>query len=197
MDTKRTEKIGSAIYLITSFFDEREPMRWRLRELVNKFVSLRDNRQVVEEIKSLLNIAKNSGLISEANHTIMNRELVAIVPESPTLSDILKPSDVAKASVLANDEKDKPRLTLSVTNNPVIRDKIVTEPKKDRTERKSDREEQILNIVRKKGEVMIKDVAPSIPGVSEKTIQRELLTLVSKGLLKKTGEKRWSRYELP
>lgn len=33
--------------------------------------------------------------------------------------------------------------------------------------------------------------------LSEKTIQRDLIQLVSNGSLKKTGERRWSRYQLP
>ena len=43
---------------------------------------------------------------------------------------------------------------------------------------------------------MIKDIVMSITGCSEKTIQRELSALVAQGVLKKIGEKRWSRYEL-
>jgi hypothetical protein len=43
---------------------------------------------------------------------------------------------------------------------------------------------------------MIKDVSPLIEGCSEKTIQRELMSMVHNGTLKKIGEKRWSRYSL-
>ena len=43
---------------------------------------------------------------------------------------------------------------------------------------------------------MIKDVSPLISGCSEKTIQRELLAMVYAGILRKMGEKRWSRYSL-
>ena len=43
---------------------------------------------------------------------------------------------------------------------------------------------------------MIKDVAPLISGCSEKTVQRELGEMVASGILRKIGEKRWSRYTL-
>ena len=43
---------------------------------------------------------------------------------------------------------------------------------------------------------MIKDVSPLIGGFSEKTIQRELAAMVQAGILRKVGEKRWSRYSL-
>ncbi len=40
----------------------------------------------------------------------------------------------------------------------------------------------------------IKDIAAAIPGVGEKTVQRELVALVVGGFLEKRGERRWSRY---
>jgi hypothetical protein len=43
---------------------------------------------------------------------------------------------------------------------------------------------------------MIKDITHAFPDVSEKTIQRELADLVASGVLKKIGEKRWSKYTL-
>ena len=62
--------------------------------------------------------------------------------------------------------------------------------------KKNGRQSVILDLVKKRGEVMIKDVSPHIAGVSEKTIQRELLALVKDGILVKEGEKRWSKYSL-
>mgnify|MGYP006052100319 FL=1 len=58
------------------------------------------------------------------------------------------------------------------------------------------RRNTIIKLTKDKKEVTIKEVASVVPDVSEKTIQRELLNLVSEGVLKKTGEKRWSRYAL-
>ena len=63
----------------------------------------------------------------------------------------------------------------------------------------SERQEAITRFVKEKKEVNIKDIlnVPSIvKGSSEKTIQRELLRLVALGVLKKQGERRWSRYSL-
>src|SRR3989344_885797 len=58
-----------------------------------------------------------------------------------------------------------------------------------------DREEIVLNIVRKIGRVSIKDVLSEMPLVGEKTLQRTISGLVLKGSLKKFGDRRWSRYE--
>lgn len=61
---------------------------------------------------------------------------------------------------------------------------------------KKTRRDTILKIIKDKKEVMIKDITNVISDCSEKTIQRELTSLVSLGVLKKMGNKRWSRYSL-
>lgn len=58
------------------------------------------------------------------------------------------------------------------------------------------RESRILSILENRGEVTIKDISILITEFSEKTIQRELNNLVQKGVIKRTGERRWSRYSL-
>lgn len=62
--------------------------------------------------------------------------------------------------------------------------------------RKKSRRDFILSVIAKKGEVTIKDISSVFKGCSEKTIQRELITLMDEGLVSKVGERRWSRYSL-
>ncbi len=61
---------------------------------------------------------------------------------------------------------------------------------------KNERQTLILNTIRARGELSIKDLTTVIKGCSEKTIQRELITLVNNGDLLKSGERRWSRYSV-
>lgn len=58
------------------------------------------------------------------------------------------------------------------------------------------RRKKILEIVRAKGQVTINEFIDAIQGCSSKTIQRELTSLVLSGTLKKSGERRWSKYSL-
>ncbi len=58
------------------------------------------------------------------------------------------------------------------------------------------RRDRILGIIREKGQVTIKDVSTAITDVSEKTIQRELISLISDGTIQKEGERRWSKYTI-
>ncbi len=58
----------------------------------------------------------------------------------------------------------------------------------------SDRMSLILELVRKKKSLSIKEIAAVIKDCSEKTIQRELGSLIQQGLVRKVGERRWSLY---
>ncbi len=63
------------------------------------------------------------------------------------------------------------------------------------------RRNEIISIIRQSiGDSTITDIKTKATGqvasFSEKTLQRELVALVHDGVLKKTGEKRWSRYSL-
>lgn len=61
---------------------------------------------------------------------------------------------------------------------------------------KNERQQVILDIIKGIGESSIKDISDNIKDCSEKTIQRELNTLIYEGVLKKVGERRWSKYVL-
>jgi hypothetical protein len=61
---------------------------------------------------------------------------------------------------------------------------------------KKERQQNIISIIEEKGNVTIKDISSEITDCSEKTIQRELIRLVSQGVLEKEGERRWSTYSI-
>jgi len=61
---------------------------------------------------------------------------------------------------------------------------------------KDTRRKTILDFMNGKKNLTIKDFSSVIMDCGEKTIQRELLALVAEGLVKKEGDRRWSRYSL-
>lgn len=247
--TEKPQKLASALYLLTSFFEEKEPLKWKIRSLSSDLVSLglyfKDNfvregdqvgleiRSLVREICALLNVARNIGLVSQANHEIINKELLSYlnilgVPTGLTesggkmvlSSNFFIPEstmDSAEQIEAPKSEKDK----IIQSDRPVEKKRIVERTsvpekghflptvdsmKKESTGnlkefgavsvKRNSRQSVIINLLKRKKEIMIKDVSPLINGCSEKTIQRELLRMVKAGILKKMGEKRWSKYTL-
>jgi DNA-binding transcriptional ArsR family regulator len=59
-----------------------------------------------------------------------------------------------------------------------------------------DRRDAVMTVIKNKGNASIKDISTLIRDVSEKTIQRELTSLIESGLVRKQGERRWSIYSL-
>ena len=60
----------------------------------------------------------------------------------------------------------------------------------------SNRRERIKTILEAKKEASIKDISDIITDVSEKTIQRELTAMIEDNIVKRHGERRWSKYSL-
>lgn len=58
----------------------------------------------------------------------------------------------------------------------------------------NDRRARIFSVIESRGEVTIKDISAVVSDVSEKTIQRELNAMIEDNMIRRIGEKRWSRY---
>jgi DNA-binding HxlR family transcriptional regulator len=207
---KKTEKLATALYMVTNLFADVEPMKWTLRTKVSNLLSfiigfkdiltLKDDefshevKTKVLEIVSLLEIASRSGLVSNMNFSILKTEfmnMVNFLSESKKgrvhhgdlEENFFKPSQ----SIV----KPQPRIYSVVhqvesKGQPVVLD----------THKRTNRQNIIINLLKKNKEISINDVSEVISDCSEKTIQRELISLIDMGLVKKTGERRWSKYSL-
>jgi len=253
---KKTQKLVSALYLITGFFPDTEPLKWKLRSLGSSLlsssillkdeVSSKKDRAVLDirtgilEVTALFAVAKQSGMISDMNFEIVNREFSLFLDSVSLSSDSFKtdssnlkqgffhvdhvaykPIQNAQAEVVTKDVqtdpiylKDKNKMSEEEPrpNELLNLDEYVSHKKTETTSgpkevsalkdygavavKKNSRQSIIIGLLKRKKEIMIKDVSPLIDGCSEKTIQRELLAMVHQGILKKEGEKRWSRYSL-
>ncbi len=225
--TQKAEKLASALYLITGFFHDHEPVKWKLRTLASDLISLSlslssqmfkerevarlEVRSVVLEIISLLMVTKNAGLVSEPNQSLLHQELVKYLEilgfptglEEENGQAILSRNFFASETKELNPRADEEPISLK-DRNPV--EKMTYFPKEMTDKplkefgavsvKKNSRQSIIISLLKRKKEIMIKDVSPLISGCSEKTIQRELSAMVQAGILRKTGEKRWSRYSL-
>ena len=212
---KKTEKITSALYLVSGLLKDDEPMKWELRGksmdlLTSSFTASSslpgDKNAVIQslfsaalETVSLLNVARISNLISEMNHTLLIKEIDHILG---MLRDRLAQSAEKAGYVLSESFFKTPDLYSTGFRNPnegqllkmKSREGDLSRP--ENIDKKQKRQENIINMLKGQGNLTIKDFSKVIKDCSEKTIQRELLELVDKGLVKKEGERRWSRYSL-
>jgi hypothetical protein len=167
------------------------------------------------ETLSLLNVAKISNLISDMNHRLLVHEIDNVVG---LLRDRLAESAENAGYVLSESFFKTPDLFstgfrlgnktigqkgsgYSKGHNPSFSDLDHTKEGVSKghdlgSDKKLQRQETIVSVLKTQSNLTIKDFAKVIRDCSEKTIQRELIELVNKGIVKKDGERRWSRYSL-
>jgi hypothetical protein len=215
---KKTEKLASAVYMITNLFSDNEPMKWTLRKKVSDLVSfiltykdigqievsdfVHTTRTKVLELVSLLEVSFVGGLVSPMNFNVLKNEFTNLI--STLESESGSHREVSKESISSNffnipESSLRPSLTKNTMyKNEVsaIKD-IMGAPLVTKDEfKRSNRQNIILALIKKKKEVTIKDIAMIIKDCSEKTIQRELISFIEAGVLKRVGERRWSKYML-
>jgi hypothetical protein len=217
---EKIEKICHAVFYLTGHQDNRSDLVLVLEEhaltcvsLASYFCVTRKGRDelvtALLDIASLVRLSVTVGVVSEGSARVLVEEITKTVERIlragalPSVS-----SDDLNVSGVSSDER--PPLSASFKElfaapalPAPIKDTSRTSKKDMRprknmshTETLSDREGQVLSIVKEKGQVSIKDIALVIKGCSEKTLQRTLLGLVERGSLKKEGERRWSTYRL-
>ncbi len=204
---KKAERLAKVIHIITPAFSETPALRNRIdliavglidSAVLSPIYSQDALARELLALSSVLSIARTSGMLSIMNVNLIEEEVHALLQEIATyeephisLDEVPSIAELAKASssrrVVRSDSR---RTVTNIKSNKTVR------ANKGQNNIKDKRIEAILSIIRVKGRVYIKDISTSIRDVSEKTIQRELTALVSKGILIRNGKRRWTSYEL-
>ena len=213
---KKGERLAKAIHWVLPAFEDNAPLSNRLKSISvalvdSSLLTPREARDtLVRELlmlRSLLSLAENSGIISSMNAGLIIRECENFIREVGLYDDpklMLPPvesiADVARET--AGSSLSKPQRSEGLRGSP--RDarstnkdayKRQVSSKKVYKGHKINRE-VILDILRSKGRVFIKDISTIIRDVSEKTIQRELASMLGEGIISREGERRWTSYSL-
>ena len=241
----KTNKLITALYMVTDIMDKEEPLRNKLRTLGANIISdtysiLANILPKISEVMSFLDVAETVSLISEMNANILRQEFFELkqsVEESiqipkpsyteVNLSDLFKndfslPSErvshthigVQKGSTLLRALKDinsptRPAASFAESRRGTAAKRVEKSMSVRKTRQpninfetlKRQRRNEIISIIKASPEgATITDIKSKAIGqlvsCGEKTLQRELVEMVKNGILKRTGEKRWSRYFL-
>ena len=234
---KKTEKITTAIYMVTDFIPESEPLRPELRTLGIKLLSktrelstkatepdysiVEDIKNGIDSISSFIQLAMTIGLVSNMNGRILINELEknskeltqmfsdrrVSVTTHPGYANIILNEDMFNVPFAETKKIDVLDKGHEYNGHKIIEDVRYKKPELETVKKenvtksntlgiKIARRNDVLNIVKVKGQVSVKDIVSMLKDISEKTVQRELFSLVKEGVLKKEGEKRWSIYKL-
>jgi len=214
---KKTEKIISVVFYILNNIDIDKKSETLVSNIASKAhfahenalrtleVKLVTSREVLEQfaqslvgLDSTLRVASATGVISEeVLHVVVNeiesvlrglKTYVASNDHTEGLSFTQSPygSFVSETShTPVHKERKKP--SLAPSSQQVASTAVSTA---------DDRRERIKTILEAKGEATIKDISQIITDCSEKTIQRELNAMIEGNVVKRQGERRWSKYSI-
>jgi hypothetical protein len=194
-DNDKGHKIIAAVYLITDHLIDSDPLKQALRtKCVSLITSEFEARKAVAvAICTLMDAAVLARLISEKNASIINLEIrhYAALPTT---------NEQSVSAIFKNEIQDpyaklkRPIGHMSLNISPVHKEKSPISKNVAMFENKNKRQDRILSFINDRKSAAIKDIAALFPDISEKTIQRELGTLVAMGKITKRGNKRWSLY---
>jgi len=201
----KTERLISALYMVTDLINSDDPLKWQMRKTgvvllteigklaelspVDKKKVLHSANEAAAEVLSLLEVSANAGLISRMNYTLLKKEFAntplllerAGKTESPKYKGQTQGHSIGQEKII----KDKV-IILPIRQNSILQDKI----------KKDVRKAQITKFFANGKEFSFSEVSATFRDYSAKMIQRDLNELIKKGVLKKIGNKRWSRYSL-
>ena len=208
--TARVKKITEALYRITDFFPDREPMKWALRDKALKILDfsltvknsppknvseLSDALHSIEKILDLLDLASVGSFAAKSNFDVLEREYRSVLNFVADLNKNMLHTATASLKLLL-DQTVKPKIE-ELTASPYFQpDEVKIEQNRSDGLQFSQRHAKILSLVMEKKKVSVADISAFFEGISEKTIQRDLISLVNRGLLDMNGDRRWRRYLL-
>lgn len=218
---RRGERLVAAIFLLTRHIPPDESLRDEVRclatSLLPQILALRDDMRAVGSLKvsefqatvrlliSCLKMLLFSGFISSQNAESVAGALDDLgnfisVSQRSSLSETMKFSREDLVDVRESykghikDIKDKTvvkdKSSIKDTHQVSLTDLSLSNPPIGA------RSSSIMSVLRAGGDFNIHDIASNLPEYSEKTVQREVASLVNRGMVRRTGLKRWSRYSV-
>ncbi len=221
----KVQHITQAVYRVTDILPDREPLKWEMREkavslftaltsfqnkdYLEKLRAIEKSEKTIEQIIVILSLLPAGMLISGLNFEILKNEYLAVkkaISQEKIVPDL-------NAFVLGGEAPFK-LPAISIPETPASREQESIghnngqtngqERQKNNSHKKSvipktsteDRKQRILEILKTKQKVSVGELSVLFSEFSEKTIQRDLVEMADKGILRKEGDKRWRIYIL-
>lgn len=215
---KKTEKIVSVIFYILNNIDVEKKSETHVSNIAGKAHFVHENalrtlevkpassKEVLEQfaqafigLDSTLRIASVSGVITAEVMNVLTSEIDVVLRGLRTylqdsgLQDSSFFDQLTASMTTATKPTPKTPPRSSTPASALISSGVQRPPQANST---IDRRDRIRTILEAKGEATIKDISEIITDCSEKTIQRELNAMIEDNVVKRQGERRWSKYSV-
>jgi hypothetical protein len=220
---KRTEKLVSVIFYILSHTNTQKSGEMHVSLIKDKAlktheVSLETLRLQTHEVseglltlqyalvslESSLRVAEAAGVIPQNINQLIFEQLIGV--QRYLTNNYLKSEKISfeegpqlearKVSALPRSKETSRPAPVQRRRNVVIPEGDISSDAYFVYSKLTDRAERIKTVLEAKPQATIRNIADIITDVSEKTIQRELNSLIEKGQVIREGERRWSKYSV-
>jgi DNA-binding transcriptional ArsR family regulator len=221
---KKTERTVSVVFYILSYIERTEQAEFHIKVMSEKAMQVHEAslatlslyeyeaREKIFPFQQALVALEGSFRIANAARILNDEVLVLLLTEVDLVQRYLRnhfatqlPMSVQEynSRIASPSEPVRSSGVRLPRENVATRPSRVNIPKGDISSdahmvysQLEDRSSRIKTVLEAKPEATIKDIAEVITDVSEKTIQRELNSLIEKGQVIRQGERRWSKYSV-
>lgn len=214
---KRTESILSVVFYILTFLQEKSTAERFENHITEKAFLVHEHslatldvyryeatdtlialRQALVALESSLRVATAAQYIGQDALFIVVTEIDAVIRtiNNNYITDSSLPiTQKPKPSASVHSPSSSPSTSVQ-TRAPIVTGHDMSSDAARVQAQIPDRAERIKTVLEAAGEASIKDISDIIRDCSEKTIQRELNSLIEKGEVIRIGERRWSKYSV-
>lgn len=219
---KKTERMVSVVFYILSYISRNEQTELHIKNISEKAMKVHECslatlslyeyevkdkifpfEQSLVALEGVLRISNSARVVNDEVLNLLMSEVDLIQRYLRNHFTGHTPMAIRDESVTTNlMSEDRPKAVKTPTAN-TFRPSRVNIPKGDISSdahmvysQLVDRSVRIKTVLEAKPESTIKDISEVITDVGEKTIQRELNSLIEKGQVIRQGERRWSKYSL-
>jgi DNA-binding transcriptional ArsR family regulator len=217
---KKTERTVSVVFYILSYIERTEKTEFHLKTMSDKAMSVHEAalatlslfeyeaKDKIFPFQQSLVALEGTLRIANAARVLNDEVLALLLGEVDLVQRFLRNHFVGPIPLVMREDgmlvpmKPKPIRPNTNPHNGSVRTRVNI-PKGDIStdahlvySQLVDRGSRIKTVLEAKPEATIKDIAEVITDVSEKTIQRELNSLIEKGQVIREGERRWSKYSV-
>ncbi|OGG67149.1 hypothetical protein A3I99_02340 [Candidatus Kaiserbacteria bacterium RIFCSPLOWO2_02_FULL_45_11b] len=216
---KKTERTVSVVFYILSYIERKQETEFHIKTMSEKAMAVHEAslatlslyeyeaKEKIFPFQQSLVALEGTLRIANAARVLNDEVLALLVGEVDLVQRYLRNHFVGAIPLTMRDTEgnsggDIKRVTRTSLSGPT-RPSRVSIPKGDISSdahmvysQLVDRGARIKTVLEAKPAATIKDISEVITDVSEKTIQRELNSLIEKGQVVREGERRWSKYSI-
>ncbi len=216
---KKTERTVSVVFYILSYIERKQETEFHIKTMSEKAMAVHEAslatlslyeyeaKEKIFPFQQSLVALEGTLRIANAARVLNDEVLALLVGEVDLVQRYLRNHFVGAIPLTMRDTEgssggDIKRVTRTSLSSPA-RPSRVSIPKGDISSdahmvysQLVDRGARIKTVLEAKPAATIKDISEVITDVSEKTIQRELNSLIEKGQVVREGERRWSKYSI-